>query len=754
MARLREADAVLGEPPGAALVHQPRIGNEEILTGVTGVVGMQAATVPPERLTESSHRRWVPMRTLIIDNYDSFTYNLFQYLAEINNTEPTVIRNDAPGWRVSDLDDFDNVIISPGPGRPSRVSDFGFSRDVVLGAAIPLLGVCLGHQGLCELSGGSVGFASEPFHGRESEVRHDGVELFAGLPSPLRVVRYHSLTVTQIPDELKVIAWTEDTIMAVRHQSRPAWGVQFHPESIRTQHGMDLLRNFARLTREWREHNPAPRRAPRRSRRRSPIQPKAAKTRAMRVLVTQQATSAPTELVFESLYGSSLHAFWLDSSRQDGEVCRFSFLGDSGGPLARLAYGDVWEGTVTVHARRQAEVHHTGFFDWLDADLCSLRVEVPPLPFDFALGWVGYAGYELKVECGGRLKHQSEHPDAAMIFADRGLAVDHLTGTTYLLALTDPENEADAQEWLRSTGGRLDALAGAAHPPACDSMEFGELALRHDRARYLELIASCQQAIHAGETYEVCLTNMVVGKGTIDPWRAYRFLRAESPAPFGAWLRFDDLFVLSTSPERFIRVSGDRMVESKPIKGTRPRGLSAEQDRALVQDLAVSEKDRAENLMIVDLLRNDLGSCALPGSVHVPKIFEVESYAHVHQLVSTVRARLREGVSAVGCVRAAFPGGSMTGAPKIRTMQIIDDLEGDARGIYSGALGYFSLTGAADLSIVIRTLVITPGKASFGVGGAIIALSDSAAEFEETMIKASALTRLLGPTFADMQYSR
>ncbi len=692
------------------------------------------------------------MRTLIIDNYDSFTYNLFQYLAEINGTEPIVVRNDAPGWRVTDLDEFDNVIISPGPGRPSRASDFGFSCDVVLGAPIPLLGVCLGHQGLCELSGGSVGTAPELFHGRESDVTHNSLDLFAGLPSPLRVVRYHSLTVTRVSDDLEITAWTSDgVIMGVRHRHRPAWGVQFHPESIRTEHGMDLLNNFARLSREWREHNPARPRGPRRPAR-EPVTPRS-EEKTLRVLVALQATSAPTEVVFQSLYGSSPRSFWLDSSRLDNELCRFSFLGDSTGPLARVAYGDVWRGTVTVHSQRHTEVHHIGFFDWLDNDLRCLRAEVPELPFDFALGWVGYAGYELKAECGGRLAHSSENPDAAMIFADRALAVDHLTGTTYLLALTDPDDETSAREWLRATRVHLGTLAGAARPQARGPLDFGPLALRHDRSRYLELIASCQEAIKAGESYEVCLTNMVTGNGTIDPWHAYQFLRAESPAPFGAWLRFADLIVLSTSPERFIRVSGDRVVESRPIKGTRPRGQSPEQDRALAADLAVSEKDRAENLMIVDLVRNDLGTCALSGSVHVPKIFDVESYAHVHQLVSTVRARLRDDLSAVDCVRAAFPGGSMTGAPKIRTMGIIDALEGGARGIYSGALGYFSLTGAADLSIVIRTLVITPDKVSFGVGGAITAMSDPATEFDETVIKASAITSLLGTTFPDIQYS-
>ncbi len=693
------------------------------------------------------------MRTLIIDNYDSFTYNLFQYLAEINGTEPLVVRNDFPGWRIEDLDEFDNVIISPGPGRPGRASDFGFSRDAVLNASIPLLGVCLGHQGLCELSGGIVGAAPELFHGRESDVLHDGLDLFAGLPSPLRVVRYHSLTVTRVPDVLKITARTSNgMIMGVRHKHRPAWGVQFHPESVRTEHGMALLRNFVRLTLEWREHNPARSGASGTSRPARITLPRRTNPRAMRVLVAQQQTPVPTELVFHNLYGSAPHSFWLDSSRRGSDFSRFSFLGDASGPLARIAYADLWQGTVTVHTRGKVDVHHTGFFDWLDDDLRSLHVDAPELPFEFALGWVGYLGYELKAEGGGRLVHRSENPDAAMIFADRGLAVDHLTGTTYLLALTDPGNETGARIWLHSTAARLNALTGAAQLPVVTSFEMGDLSLRHDRSRYLQLISACHEAIKAGESYEVCLTNMAVGKGPIDPWHAYRILRAESPVPFGAWLRFGDLFVLSTSPERFIRVSGDRIVESRPIKGTRPRGRSAEQDQALRDELAASEKDRAENLMIVDLVRNDLGSCAVPGSVHVPKIFEVESYAHVHQLVSTVRARLRQEISAVDCVRTAFPGGSMTGAPKLRTMQIIDELERGARGIYSGALGYFSLTGAADLAIVIRTLVITPGTVSFGIGGAITALSDADAEFEETMIKASAITSVLSPRFPEVYH--
>ncbi|MFA1548649.1 aminodeoxychorismate synthase component I [Actinomadura chokoriensis] len=675
------------------------------------------------------------MRTLIIDNYDSFTHNLVQYVAEAG-AEPVVLRNDEAAWSPDLLRPFDNVIVSPGPGSPDDAADFGICADVIEHARIPLLGVCLGHQGICHVFGGRVRPAPEVRHGLPSPVEHTGAGIFQGVPSPFSAVRYHSLVADELPPVLEPVAWTSDgVLMGVRHTRRPIWGVQFHPESVCTDHGRLIVANFLALA-----GRPAPAAPPRAT------PPPEARREPYRVIARRLGTPAVAEDAFGALFASSDRAFWLDSSRTGEHGGRFSFMGDAAGPLARFATFDVETGSVTVEsAGGRVRMDGTSFFDWLDADLRSHAARTPDLPFGFALGWVGYLGYELKAETGGSRAHRSPHPDAAMIFADRAVAFDHREGAVHLLALCPAGAEQDALAWLDDTESRLAEVAAPAEPAPV--VRPPGLALRHGRRSYLGKIAESRREIIAGQTYEVCLTNMLTAPVSAAPWDLYRRLRRSDPVPFGALLRFGDLSVLSSSPERFLRVSADGQAESKPIKGTRPRSPDPSRDRRLRAELAGSVKDRAENLMIVDLVRHDLGGVAEVGSVTVDPIFDVESYTTVHQLVSTVRARLRPDVSAVRCVRSAFPGGSMTGAPKIRTMQIIDRLEEGPRGVYSGALGYFSLSGAADFSIVIRTAVASAGRVEFGVGGAITALSDPAAEFEETAVKAAPLLRLLDVPF-------
>jgi len=319
----------------------------------------------------------------------------------------------------------------------------------------------------------------------------------------------------------------------------------------------------------------------------------------------------------------------------------------------------------------------------------------------------------------------------------------------YLVCLDDEEHTERAEEWLDNMYESLHNLPPTPHWSRALHPQPVRQTFRHSPEHYLDLIRECQKEIKKGESYEICLTNMITQHVDIDPLNTYRALRQTNPAPYATYLNFPGVAVLSSSPERFLTVEPNGNVESKPIKGTRPRGKTQLEDETLYQDLRMNEKDRSENLMIVDLLRNDIGSVCDVGSVYVSNLFAVESYATVHQLVSTVRGRLCRGISAVQCVQAAFPGGSMTGAPKKRSMEIIDRLEAGPRGIYSGSIGYFGLNGSADLSIVIRTIVVTREDVSVGVGGAIIDLSDPEKELEEMILKSKALVKALSESALD-----
>lgn len=748
------------------------------------------------------------MKTLLIDNYDSYTYNLFQLVAEVNGEEPVVVLNDEVGG-LPDLGaylaQFDNVVVSPGPGHPADGRDFGLSGAVLAESPIPVLGVCLGHQGIALGEGGRVEPAPEPRHGYLSAVRHDGRDLFRGLPQDFTAVRYHSLAVSEpLPPTLEATAWAEDgVLMGLRHRSRPLWGVQFHPESVLTDYGHRMLVNFRNLTAERarrpRTKNtavPAPEAViPRPAR----IVPQPRRTAPAHRLHTRRIAGAvDTEAAFSRMYAASPRAFWLDSALVEEGRARFSFFGDDSGPLAEFVRYDVESGRCEIErAGRPTRKVAASVFDYLGRQLTSRRVDGSGLPFDFTGGYVGYFGYETKADCGSPNRYTSDVPDACWLFADRLIAVDHLKRFTYAVCLAEdtPQAAREAEDWLESALAQLTFVAtepdpataranvmptampttlrtapttapmtalgpsapaptnapGPSAPAPRTDPDLGaaEPWLVRDRAAYLADIEACGRELRAGTSYEVCLTNTARLPAPPDAYEFYRVLRRVNPAPYAAFLRFGDVDVAGSSPERFLRITRDGVAEARPIKGTAPRGAGPEEDARLRDALAADDKTRAENLMIVDLLRNDLGRVCRTGSVRVTRLMATETYATVHQLVSTVEGRLREGIDAVKCVRACFPGGSMTGAPKLRTMEIIESLETEARGVYSGALGYLGCGGGADLNIVIRTAVFADGLMRLGAGGAIVLDSDPVAEYDEMLLKTAAQMRALHLHTAD-----
>lgn len=451
--------------------------------------------------------------------------------------------------------------------------------------------------------------------------------------------------------------------------------------------------------------------------------------------------AADPERVHEVLCAPHPYSFWLDSSRVMPGTARFSFLGFPGGRNGEVLRYRVDAPVVEVlDAGGAAAGELPGdIFGALRSRLAERAVVAEELPFDLKGGYVGYFGYELKADCGSPNSHVSTTPDAVWIAATRLVVIDHELEETWLVALCDgPDDEAE--RWLTRTREELDGRASPVVPARGDALDFSDR-LRVPRHRYLADVDTCLEQLRAGESYEICLTNEIELDFTGDPLAFYRRQRRHNPAPYAAYLALDDTQVLCSSPERFLRVGEDGSCESRPIKGTAPRWDDPAIDDVVRKELASSDKTRAENVMIVDLLRNDFGQVCRMGSVHVPSFLAVESYATVHQLVSTVRGRLPAGTDAVELTRACFPGGSMTGAPKLRTMELIDELENRPRGVYSGALGYFGLGGAADLNIVIRTAVAQAGKLRVGAGGAIVLDSDPVDEHEEMLLKLHAPLR-------------
>lgn len=676
--------------------------------------------------------------TLLIDNYDSFTYNLYALIAEVSGAPPIVLRNDQIDWSVVQALNVGRVVISPGPGRPQRSLDLGMSADAISDGGLPVLGICLGHQAIGHLMGARVKEAREPVHGRVCQVIHQGTDLFKGLPSPFSAVRYHSLAVEDLPSDLEATAWAEDgTLMAMKHRSRPLWGIQFHPESICSEHGAQLLDRFLTLSRVKPLGRPSLA---------EPSPPGwAAGPKSLKLHVERVHSSLDPSASFDALYGASNNAFWLDSSQSGGKSGRFSYMGDTSGPHAEVVRYNALRGLVDVTTRDGQRSVRSDLLGYLEEQLELRRLCVTEAPSDFTCGYVGFFGYEVAQVLPRAQPEPNDTPGACWIFADRVVAFDHDNGVLWLLCLDSEEGMlAENQTWVAETARILSGSVEAKPGPRAELAPLiHDLQWTHAPSDYKELIRRAQALIREGETYEVCLTNQIRGSCTLEPLAIYQKLRQVNPAPYSAYFRVGSLAVLCSSPELFLQLSREREIRSKPIKGTAPRGANHAEDVQNAAELSSSVKNRAENLMIVDLLRNDMNRVCRAGSVHVPELFAVESYASVHQLVSTIAGTLRPETSVIDCVRSMFPGGSMTGAPKERTLAILRELEGRPRGVYSGSLGYLSVSGTAILNIVIRTMIIDGASLTIGAGGAITALSDPDEEYAEVVLKVRALLNTL-----------
>ena len=389
----------------------------------------------------------------------------------------------------------------------------------------------------------------------------------------------------------------------------------------------------------------------------------------------------------------------------------------------------------------------------------------------FQGGVAGYVGYDwgMMLESVPRPRYDDlQIPDVSLALYDWVIAWDHAIGRAWVISTGIPAQGAarlqraarrlavvkekladrrlDSGTVSEKTASRLTAYpCNRLNAPSYPVPELPGVRSNFTRDGYLDTVARVIEYVFAGDIFQANLSQRLEAPLVGTPLELYDRLRRRNPAPFSAYLECGDVVVASASPERFLRVEPDGRVETRPIKGTRPRGLGPEHDAALARALAESDKDKAENVMIVDLLRNDLSRVCRPGSVRVPELFAIEHYATVHHLVSTVGGELAPEQGPLDLVRAAFPGGSITGAPKVRAMQIISELEPTQRAVYCGSIGYLSLTGALDTSIVIRTCLVLGRNVYAQVGGGIVADSDPEEEYRETLDKARGLVAALVP---------
>ncbi|MFU8789914.1 MAG: aminodeoxychorismate synthase component I [Methylobacter sp.] len=431
-----------------------------------------------------------------------------------------------------------------------------------------------------------------------------------------------------------------------------------------------------------------------------------------------------------SAYAGQAWAVFLDSGFPHSHQGRYDIIAAE--PVCTLVtHGDSTE--ITGNGQRQVSTENP--FDLVKQQL-SLYPDFEPTELPFNGGAIGYFAYDLarRLETLPATAEDAEHiAEMAVGIYQWAVVVDHHQQKSYLTGHCAP------QKWQA-------LIRQFSQPPAIKAGHgfkvVGEITSNMDKDFYIDAFNRIKHYLKEGDCYQVNLAQRFVAECEGDPWTAYQTLRKLNAAPFSGYLNLPDVQLLSSSPERFLKLTGG-VVETKPIKGTRPRKADYAEDRQQIKNLEISQKDRAENLMIVDLLRNDISKTCKNGSVKVPVLFDVETYATVHHLVSTVTGILADDQHALDLLKSCFPGGSITGAPKVRAMEIIEELEPNRRGVYCGALGYIGFNGNMDTNIAIRTLVHSNNTIRFWAGGGIVNDSVAEEEYQESFDKAAAMLDLL-----------
>ncbi|GAA4113219.1 chorismate-binding protein [Enteractinococcus coprophilus] len=615
------------------------------------------------------------------------------------------------------LTDYTHVVISHGTETPDLSA-------ILEHPALPVLAIGSGYQHLAAAYGHDTVAPPQPVYGDAVTHRHHAAGILTNVESPVELISYHAWRVTGMAPTIFDVQAVDDADAALVYRVKETnhWGMHCDPAALQSTTGPQILENFLAL---------------------APV---------TSTLVPSQAASAPaarrlpvftrtvlgqldTAATFRTLQHGTPAAFWLDSAAAHLGQGETTIMGTNVGELAQTIRWDVATNLLDIDHAGEHTTTTQSVFDYLQHHAWQ-----PEQPLDlegFTGGWVGYLGYEAQQSslAGHTNTQQATTPDAYWIRPQAFIRYDHPTQVTTLVAYAD----VDLLETLHAT-----LVFGSGEQPS--PQRPGKVAghWRLTAEEYQHRATSIQSMLHRGEAAGICLTDTYcLDDYDGDTLDLYNRLRTKNSAPYAGYLRFntfgDELEVLCASPEKFLKVDGNGLVESKPIKGTVARSNDSDLDAQLAQQMANDPKIQSENLMITDLLRDDLAKITEPGSVRVPNLMAVESFATVHQLVTTVTGHLQPNTPVAEVVKAVFPGGSMTGAPKLFSVQALETLEAGPRGIYSGAMGWLGDDNTAELNVVIRSMVIDSGHLSIGAGGAVVVGSDPVAEELEKHLKAQAL---------------